>query len=302
MRLQSLPLIALLAVGISSPVFAQIGPLVTPDTVVARLMSFDLNSDGKIVAGELPERMQSLVVRGDTGNDGALDSTEVRWLATAPGTIPGPNGTQPGHWGVGVNFDTSKQIQDALDDLRLAADVKERALEVVRKFQADAPARAQANLMITMQGLLTADQLKDFKAVPEAARTVTVPAIRRDGVTIFGATAEEAAGQERVKVTLRERVDLAGHIEQYGLDAARKQKALAAINQAKSRATALTESDRSTLTEQLRGLLTDEQRNDLYAALGRRPIVKAPTVVDQVFTIQNGQGGSRTVGLNVVDF
>jgi hypothetical protein len=156
--------------------------------------------------------------------------------------------------------------------------------------------------MITMQGLLTADQLKDFKAVPEAARTVTVPAIRRDGVTIFGATAEEAAGHERVKVTLRERVDLAGHIEQYGLDAARKQKALAAINQAKSRATALTESDRSTLTEQLRGLLTDEQRNDLYAALGRRPIVKAPTVVDQVFTIQNGQGGSRTVGLNVVDF
>jgi len=301
MRRQYIALMTLLAVGVSTPAWAQIviqaTPAVTsatPDTVVARLMSFDRNADGKIVVGELPERMQDLVVRGDTGNDGALDSIEVRRLAMMPATVPGRNGSQPGHWGVGgLNFDTSKQIEDALDDLRLAADIKERALDVVRTFQADAPARVQANLLATMRELLTAEQLEDFRAGP-TTRTVSVPAIRRDGVTIFGATPEEAAGQERVMVTLREFVDLEHHIEKYGLDADSKQLALAAIRQSKTRMPGLSETERAALTEQLRGLLTDEQRDDLHAALGRRPLVQSPNVDASMLTIRAVQGVLQT--------
>jgi len=122
-----------------------------------------------------------------------------------------------------------------------------------------------------------------------------VPAIRRDGVTIFGATPEEAAGQERVIVTLREALDLSKHIQKYGLDGARRQRALDAIRDAKVLTAGLKESDRSALSEQLRGVLTDEQRDDLYAALGRRPMVQVPNVATQVFTIRTGQGGQQTV-------
>src|SRR5688572_12818856 len=53
------------------------------DDVLARVMSFDRDRDGKVATGELSERMQNLVGRGDRSGDGALDESEIRLLATS---------------------------------------------------------------------------------------------------------------------------------------------------------------------------------------------------------------------------
>lgn len=50
------------------------------DHVVARLLSFDRNRDGRIARAELIERMQGLVTRGDVNGDGALDPIEINAL------------------------------------------------------------------------------------------------------------------------------------------------------------------------------------------------------------------------------
>src|SRR6187401_561654 len=58
-------------------------PVVSPEIVVARLMSFDRNQDGKVSTDELSERMRTVVARADRSGDGALDAGEIR-AAGAP--------------------------------------------------------------------------------------------------------------------------------------------------------------------------------------------------------------------------
>ena len=60
------------------------------DDVVARIMAFDKNKDGKVTKDELPERMHDLIARGDTNKDGALDRDEIQKLAAAQ--LPGGGG------------------------------------------------------------------------------------------------------------------------------------------------------------------------------------------------------------------
>jgi hypothetical protein len=128
-----------------------------------------------------------------------------------------------------------------------------------------------------MSALVSREHLDDFRRTLES-RTVSVPAIRLDGVTFFGATPEEAAGHERVMVSLRASPDLEGQIEKYGLGTQEKESALTAIRQFKTRSSILSESERSVLLDSFRGLLTWEQRDDLRAALGRRPVVRLGSV------------------------
>jgi cytochrome c peroxidase len=58
------------------------GRRIAVDEVVARIMAYDANKDGKISKEELPERMQHLIALGDTNKDGALDKDEVKKLAS----------------------------------------------------------------------------------------------------------------------------------------------------------------------------------------------------------------------------
>ena len=64
-------------VAIFGPV---VNPTVNPDIVIARLMTFDRDEDGRLVRSELPERMQNLLAADSTG-DQALDRDEIRALA-----------------------------------------------------------------------------------------------------------------------------------------------------------------------------------------------------------------------------
>ena len=59
------------------PKFA--GP--TPDEIVKELLEFDTNGDQQLSKDELSERMQTLITRGDTNQDGILNQDELRKLA-----------------------------------------------------------------------------------------------------------------------------------------------------------------------------------------------------------------------------
>lgn len=58
--------------------------LASADEVVARLLSFDRDGDGKVQKAELAERMHAMLNRADGNGDGALDAAEVRRLAVSP--------------------------------------------------------------------------------------------------------------------------------------------------------------------------------------------------------------------------
>jgi hypothetical protein len=119
MRLGPLILLALIALVAPSTTYAQGPPpqavahfahlttvspdrgTASPDHIVARLMSFDRNDDGKVQTAELAERMQGVMARGDVDKDGALDQTELLALATAPPAQVAVRGFQHGNYLVG---------------------------------------------------------------------------------------------------------------------------------------------------------------------------------------------------------
>jgi Ca2+-binding EF-hand superfamily protein len=66
-------------------------PQANAEQAVTRLMQYDKNGDGKLSKEELPERMQSLVDRGDADKDGFLSKDEILKLS-ATQTGPTTNG------------------------------------------------------------------------------------------------------------------------------------------------------------------------------------------------------------------
>jgi Ca2+-binding EF-hand superfamily protein len=96
----------------------------TSDQLVAQLMTFDKNKDGVLTADELPERMQSMFVRGDKNKDGKLTTDEIRLMATRTGS---PNGraTGPGTASGMMRMDPVLNALDANHDgVISAAEIK----------------------------------------------------------------------------------------------------------------------------------------------------------------------------------
>lgn len=61
--------------------------------VVARMLEFDANKDGKLSPAEVPERLRGLFARADGNKDGVLDREELARYAASSGTEPrGPGG------------------------------------------------------------------------------------------------------------------------------------------------------------------------------------------------------------------
>src|SRR6516165_6013695 len=121
------------------------------DDVVARLMAFDKNKDGKITRDELPERMQFLIDLGDTNKDGALDRDEIKKLATSRRRV-GPDFAPLG-------------IERIVDDLKLSGNKKDRAVAAVKAHEekvSKLTEQARAEPLRNMKEILSEDEWKDL--------------------------------------------------------------------------------------------------------------------------------------------
>jgi hypothetical protein len=160
------------------------------DDVVERLMAFDKNKDGKITRDELPERMQFLIELGDTNKDGALDRDEIKKLAArlasgagefgigggfrfGPGPGPGPRAA--GGFGVSgqIRVGGPDTAEGVVEDLKLPAKKRDQAMAAVKAHQEKVRKlmdQAHAELLQTMQEILSEEEFKDFKAALDRPR------------------------------------------------------------------------------------------------------------------------------------
>lgn len=260
-----------------TPTAAIFGPAVNPglnpDIVVARLMTFDRDNDGRLVESELPERMQSLLA-ADASGDQALDRDEIRAMAR-PSPPAAVFATVPGSGGGGYTFgdqvslSTRTHVEGALDDLRLTPTAHGQALAIVRPFMDRLEADAAAVLMKELEGQMSSAQLGRIKILVERQMTgqnVPVSVMTRsdgtriqfNGVRFFGP-------------------DLTQVINSFALPPDQTKSALAAVDGFKARIRPA-DADRAALLEQLKHVLSDEERENFGAALQRRPLVKANTM------------------------
>ena len=248
-----------------------VNTLVTPEIVVARLMTFDRDKDGRVTKSELPERMQNLLA-GDVSGDNALDSAEIRALArpappsppmAAAATVPGSRGGGGGGYTFGdqVSLSTRLHVEGALDDLRLDAPTRARALDIVRPFMNRLEADATAELLKELEGVMPPNRLETFRKLLD--RQMSAPnapvATAPDGsrVTFF-----RMAPDPRLMIT------------GFALPPEQVRIALAAVDHFKERIRPA-DADRAALLAELKGVLSDEERENFGAALQRRPLVKA---------------------------
>ena len=197
MRHRHFVLLALfLLIAIPSSAYAQsrsTGAATNDVDVVARLMSFDRNNDGRIEKLELAERMHGLMARGDVDGDAALDSRELKTLAGAQ---------QPpverrvivigGVYGFADENELSsrRRIEGALDDLRLATATRERAKAIAASYAKALDEETVADLIAELDPLLTNGQFLDVVLAVDgrgrqAAQTINgelVVAVKRDVV------------------------------------------------------------------------------------------------------------------------
>jgi Ca2+-binding EF-hand superfamily protein len=87
----------------------------TADELLAALLTYDKNKDGKLTKKEVPIRQQGIFERGDTNKDGVLDAAELRKLAAdqaaAPVAPPVQRGGRGGPGGFG-GFDLAATALD----------------------------------------------------------------------------------------------------------------------------------------------------------------------------------------------
>jgi Ca2+-binding EF-hand superfamily protein len=100
----------------------------TADELLASLLNYDKNKDGKLEKSEVPERLQGMFDRGDTDKNGVMDAAELRKLAADQAAAPpapaqrrggGPGG--PGRGGFGP-FDPAANALDADHNGEISAD------------------------------------------------------------------------------------------------------------------------------------------------------------------------------------
>jgi Ca2+-binding EF-hand superfamily protein len=237
-----------------------------PDDVVARLMSFDRNHDGKLEKDELAERMYTVMDRGDANGDGCLDRTELAALAAAK---PAPAAVRGfGHGGYMVGSDTAvssrQHLEGALDDLRLEGARKEPALAIVTTFSQTLDAAAQTELLDVMKAILNPEQLTKFTTGLEqerrlmGAQRVLTSVVTSNDQQVKTVTFGSLAMSERAVATFR-------------LAPEANERAMAALKQYRSRMRP-NETERVELGRQLASVLTREESDNFVAAIARQPV------------------------------
>lgn len=242
-----------------APLPAQQEARLNAEAVVARVMSFDRNRDGRVVADELAERMEGLVARGDRDADGALDASEVRALSESPQVLPQNFRNPSGGYGFGdtVGQSSRTHIENSIDDLRLAPEVRDQAKRIGLAFAEELENTARANLRTAVAPLLTPAQMTQFES-----DLTRLAASRTFQVTSNGTLQTISIGMDPTFMLRR-----------HQLSAEQMKTALAAVEAFKAEQQ-LDDARRSALVAQVSGLLTAEERENFSAALSRRPLVK----------------------------
>ena len=273
--MRHLAIVPVALLSLATPVFAQrpapivvkptplsaLEPRVDVETVVARLMSFDRNDDGKVAVEELPERMQPLLASAGAPGDRPLDREALRSLAAQARPQTMVRGFSGGGYGFGdVGFPagdtTSSLIDGAIDDLRLPASARERALAVGRQFVDTMRADAAAGLLATLTSVLSPTQLEAFSTVlsrKSEMHTIDTPDGRH--------------------ATLVIRPNLEQTLRKFGLTSSQLLQAVPSLLTYEA-SLRLDDRRRAELLAQLHGILGADDRADLEAALQRRPLVK----------------------------
>ena len=148
---------------------------VSVESVVAHVLKFDVDGDGRLRAKELPERMIPLIGRGDRNGDQALDAGEVAAVVRNP--IPQGRGrivTTP------VRTDQRTEPfrrpppggpEGLVSDLKLPPSRAAAAMAILAKRKPTGPALSglqardvdEATLR-KLAGILTEEELVDFRA------------------------------------------------------------------------------------------------------------------------------------------
>jgi hypothetical protein len=234
---------------------------VSPEEVVARLMSFDRNGDGKVATSELSERMQGLVARADRSADGALDAAEIRSFSESPQSFQTAfRNLQGGGYGFGDTggLSTRTHIENTIEDLRLAPQVNQEAKRIGASFADELEGTALANLKRVVAPMLTEPQLAEFE------RNLT--SVRNRVITM-------SSNGTRTTQTFAIGADAAMMLARYPLTPEQRKTAIVAGETFKAEQQ-LDDARRSALVAQVSGILTDEESDNFRAALARRPLVK----------------------------
>ena len=248
---------------VTTPGTTRVTPRVGPDEVVARIMTFDQNSDGRVAIGELSERMRPLVDRGDKNGDGALDRSEIVALSRAPSTQAGRAVFLNSGYSFGedVGFSSRQHIEGALEDLRLTADKAERALPRVRAYIEQVETAARADLLDRMEHLLSPEQFVAFARVfDNQPRELTIR------TNVNGARAPQV-------LRMTSTANLIRRVDGMGLALLANEQARKALEEYMSRTRFDRETDRAELLAQVTGVLSAEELVDFQAAMARKPVV-----------------------------
>ncbi len=224
----------------------QVESRLSADDVLARMMSFDRDRDGRVATRELSERMESLVARGDKSGDGALDESEIRLLATEKQFAV--NALQGSGYGFAdPTLSSRSHIENSIDDLRLAPGARQEAMRLALAFVGDFEAAAVANLHRALAPVITAQELAQLEA-----------SLARTAVQVAPASFAVKTSVHRQRLTPEE------------------MKAVAAAADAFRSERQFDEARQSELVARLCDVLTVEESDNLRAALARRPLVKGP--------------------------
>ena len=230
------------------------------DDVLARMMTFDRNRDGRVATGELSERMQALVARGDRSGDGALDESEIRMLATAEQFAV--RSLQGGGYGFDdTTLSSRSHIEDSIDDLRLAPNARAEAKRIALAFVDEFEAAASVNLRQALAPVITEQQLAQLEASLSTRGRV---AVMTTGVSGAIARARVALTQAAVTTALARQRRLSPE----------EMKAVAVAADAFRAEQQFDETRRIQLVSRLSSVLTPEESDNLIAALARRPLIK----------------------------
>jgi hypothetical protein len=264
---------------------------VSPDQIVARLMTFDRNGDGKVATAELSERMQVIVPRGDTSGDGALDDSELRALTARKLEFVSLalQNRQFGGYGFGDSvglLSTRSHIHNTIDDLRLTSEANEQARRIASTFVDQLENAACLTLRGALAPLLTEQQFVELER--------TLVTMGAGGCPILPGEIQIPCGFCRVTgsdgtSTPTSAVAAARTLlERYQLTPDQIKAATVAVESFKTDRQ-LDDAHRSALVAQLAYVLTGEESENFRAALARRPVVKTPGLI-------GGVVGSVTIG------